>query len=40
MLQQSEIFDRIVVSTDDQEIAGVARDAGADVPGVPAGRPR
>jgi pseudaminic acid cytidylyltransferase len=34
MLQHSEIFDRIVVSTEDQEIAGVARDAGADVPGV------
>ncbi|MDA3023270.1 MAG: pseudaminic acid cytidylyltransferase [Actinomycetota bacterium] len=32
-LQQSGIFDRIVVSTDDQEIAGVARHAGADVPG-------
>ena len=32
-LQQSGIFDRIVVSTDDQEIADVARDAGADVPG-------
>lgn len=32
-LQQSGIFDRIVVSTDDQEISGVARHAGADVPG-------
>lgn len=26
------VFDRIVVSTDDQEIAAVARDVGADVP--------
>jgi len=30
--QASECFDRIVVSTDDEEIAGVARQAGADVP--------
>ena len=32
-LQQSGIFDRIIVSTDYQEIASVARHAGADVPG-------
>lgn len=32
-LQRSEIFDRIVVSTDDQEIEDVSREAGADVPG-------
>lgn len=28
----SELFDRVVVSTDDEEIAEVARDNGADVP--------
>ncbi|MDC1381649.1 acylneuraminate cytidylyltransferase family protein, partial [Octadecabacter sp.] len=28
----SGVFDRIVVSTDDAEIAAVARDCGADVP--------
>ncbi|MHB2241252.1 pseudaminic acid cytidylyltransferase [Pseudomonas monsensis] len=28
----SELFDRVVVSTDDEEIAKVARDNGADVP--------
>ena len=33
MLHQSEIFHRIIVSTDDQEIADVSRDARADVPG-------
>lgn len=32
ILQQSAVFDRIVVSTDDAEIADVARDAGAEVP--------
>jgi N-acylneuraminate cytidylyltransferase len=30
--RQSGVFDRVIVSTDDDEIAGVARDAGADVP--------
>lgn len=30
--RETGIFDRIVVSTDDAEIAGVARDCGADVP--------
>ena len=30
--KESDIFDRIVVSTDDAEIAEVARDFGADVP--------
>lgn len=29
---QSGLFDRVIVSTDDEEIAGVARDFGADVP--------
>ncbi len=28
----SGCFDRVIVSTDDEEIAGVARDCGADVP--------
>lgn len=28
----SELFDRVIVSTDDDEIAAVARDFGADVP--------
>lgn len=28
----SQCFDRIIVSTDDDEIAGIARDCGADVP--------
>jgi len=28
----SGCFDRVIVSTDDAEIAGVARDAGAEVP--------
>lgn len=32
ILQQSRIFDRIVVSTDDEEIADVARAAGAETP--------
>lgn len=32
--QQSECFDRIIVSTDDDEIASVARFHGADVPFV------
>ena len=32
-LGHSDIFDRILVSTDDPEIAEVSRDAGADVPG-------
>lgn len=27
-----ELFDRVIVSTDDEEIAAVARDAGAEVP--------
>lgn len=31
-LRASEIFDRIVVSTDDDDIAGVAKDNGAEVP--------
>lgn len=30
--QQSGIFDRIIVSTDDEEIAAVAREYGAEVP--------
>lgn len=30
--QQSECFDRIIVSTDDQEIAEIARSHGAEVP--------
>ena len=30
--QQSGVFDRIIVSTDDEEIAAVARQNGADVP--------
>lgn len=30
--RESRCFDQIVVSTDDEEIAGVARDCGADVP--------
>ncbi len=30
--RQSGLFDRIVVSTDDAEIAGVARDCGAETP--------
>lgn len=30
--RDADIFDRIVVSTDDTEIAAVARDCGADVP--------
>jgi len=30
--KQSGCFDRIIVSTDDQEIAGIARSYGADVP--------
>jgi pseudaminic acid cytidylyltransferase len=30
--RDADIFDRIVVSTDDAEIAGIARDCGADVP--------
>jgi pseudaminic acid cytidylyltransferase len=32
ILRQAAIFDRVVVSTDDDEIAAVARDAGAEVP--------
>lgn len=32
-LERAEIFNRIVVSTDDPEIAEVSRDSGADVPG-------
>lgn len=32
--QQSGLFDAVVVSTDDDEIAGVARTYGADVPGL------
>lgn len=31
-LQKSALFDRIIVSTDDAEIAAVAKQAGADVP--------
>ena len=30
--KESKIFDRIVVSTDDEEIAAVARDEGAEIP--------
>jgi len=30
--QKSELFDRIIVSTDDEEIAQVARDYGAEIP--------
>lgn len=30
--KESGCFDRIIVSTDDEEVAGVARDCGADVP--------
>lgn len=30
--QSAGVFDRIICSTDDDEIAGVARDAGAEVP--------
>ena len=30
--KKSEMFDRVVVSTDDQEIAAVARQYGASVP--------
>ncbi len=33
-LQRSELFERIIVSTDDPEIAEVATGAGAEVPGV------
>ncbi|MEO1202396.1 MAG: pseudaminic acid cytidylyltransferase [Pseudomonadota bacterium] len=29
---RSGLFDRVVVSTDDEEIAGIARDSGAEVP--------
>lgn len=29
---ESKVFDRVVVSTDDEAIAGIARSAGADVP--------
>jgi N-acylneuraminate cytidylyltransferase len=37
-LEQSSIFDRTVVSTDDDEVASVAENAGAEIPGVrPAG---
>jgi pseudaminic acid cytidylyltransferase len=32
LLQSATVFDRIVVSTDDEEIADVAQRAGADVP--------
>lgn len=32
LLRDAELFDRIVVSTDDEEIAAVAADAGAEVP--------
>lgn len=32
MLRATDLFDRVVVSTDDDEIAQVARDAGAEVP--------
>ncbi|MDQ0820507.1 pseudaminic acid cytidylyltransferase [Arthrobacter sp. V4I6] len=35
--QEAEIFDRVVVSTDDAEVADIAREAGAEVPFV---RPR
>lgn len=30
--QKSDIFDRVIVSTDDQEIAEIAQAAGADIP--------
>jgi N-acylneuraminate cytidylyltransferase len=37
-LEQSSIFERIVVSTDDEEVAAIAQDAGAEIPGLrPAG---
>lgn len=29
---QSELFERVVVSTDDEEIAGIAKEWGAEVP--------
>lgn len=32
LLQAAAVFDRVVVTTDDDEIAAVARDAGAEVP--------
>jgi pseudaminic acid cytidylyltransferase len=32
LLQSAEVFDRIIVTTDDDEIAAVAEQAGADVP--------
>lgn len=31
-LQEFKIFDRIIVSTDDEEIAAISREAGVDVP--------
>lgn len=30
--KQSELFDRIIVSTDDEEIAKIAKEYGAEVP--------
>ena len=36
--QSAEIFDKIIVSTDDQEIAQVAESLGAEVPFCPASR--
>ena len=30
--KQSRLIDRVIVSTDSEEIAAVARDAGAEVP--------
>jgi pseudaminic acid cytidylyltransferase len=32
VVQACGVFDRVVVSTDDDEVAGLARDAGAEVP--------
>ena len=37
--RESEVFSRIIVSTDDEEIAAAAREAGAEVPGALGSRP-